>query len=134
MLEMGEAVNIRDLAERMIRLSGHAVGSEIAIRINGPRRGEKLVEDLRAPSERAEPTAHPSILRLIPVPLPIDRLSDGILQLTELASCRRDDDVSRQLFELVNEAPADSSSLVDSASLVDVAAMERSELWSPSNS
>jgi FlaA1/EpsC-like NDP-sugar epimerase len=128
MLEMGEAVNIRDLAERMIRLSGHAVGSEIAIRINGPRRGEKLVEELRAPSERAEPTAHPSILRLVPVPLPVDRLSDGILQLTELATCRRDEDVSRLLFELVNAEP------LESASLVDVAAMERSELWSPSNS
>ncbi|HEY5014975.1 MAG TPA: polysaccharide biosynthesis protein, partial [Acidimicrobiia bacterium] len=111
-----------------IRLSGHAVGTEIAIRINGPRRGEKLVEELRAPSERAEPTAHPSILRLIPVPLPGDRLDDGILQLTELASCRRDDDVSRVLFELVVTAPTDSESLVD------LAAMERSELWSPSNS
>jgi FlaA1/EpsC-like NDP-sugar epimerase len=128
MLEMGEAVNIRDLAERMIRLSGHAVGSEIAIRINGMRRGEKLVEELRAPSERAEPTAHPSIVRLVPVPLPVDRLSDGILQLTELATCRRDDDVSRLLFELVNAEP------LENASLVDVAAMERSELWSPSNS
>ena len=128
MLEMGEAVNIRDLAERMIRLSGHAVGTEIAIRISGPRRGEKLVEELRAPSERAEPTAHPSILRLIPVPLPVGTLDDGILQLTELASCRRDDDVSRVLFELVATTPTDSESLVD------LAAMERSELWSPSNS
>jgi FlaA1/EpsC-like NDP-sugar epimerase len=128
MLEMGEAVNIRDLAERMIRLSGHAVGTEIAIRINGPRRGEKLVEELRSPTERAEPTAHPSILRLIPVPLPADVLNEGILQLTELASCRRDDDASRLLFDLVSAAP------LDDAALVDLAGIERSELWSPSNS
>ena len=128
MLEMGEAVNIRDLAERMIRLSGHAVGTEIAIRINGPRRGEKLVEELRAPAERAEPTAHASILRLVPVPLGADDLGTGILKLTELAKCRRDDDVSRLLFDLVNAAP------LDDAALVDLAAMERSELWSPSNS
>jgi FlaA1/EpsC-like NDP-sugar epimerase len=128
MLEMGEAVNIRDLAERMIRLSGHAVGTEIAIRINGPRRGEKLVEELRAPSERAESTAHASILRLLPVPLPVDRLEDGIVELTDLAGCRRGDEVARLLFDLVNAAPLDSDSLVDLAS------MERSELWSPSNS
>jgi FlaA1/EpsC-like NDP-sugar epimerase len=128
MLEMGEAVNIRDLAERMIRLSGHEVGTEIAIRISGPRRGEKLVEELRAPDERAEPTEHASILRLVPVPLPGDVLDDGILQLTELAKCRRDDDVSRLLFDLVNAAPPNETALVD------LAAMERSELWSPSNS
>jgi FlaA1/EpsC-like NDP-sugar epimerase len=112
----------------MIRLSGHAVGTEIAIRINGPRRGEKLVEELRSPSERAEPTAHPSILRLVPVPLPADVLNEGILQLTELASCRRDDDASRLLFDLVSAAP------LDDAALVDLAGIERSELWSPSNS
>jgi FlaA1/EpsC-like NDP-sugar epimerase len=128
MLEMGEAVNIRDLAERMIRLSGHAVGTEIAIRINGPRKGEKLVEELCAPSERSEPTAHPSILRLLPVPLREGVLDDGILKLTELATCRRDDDVSRLLFDLVNAAG------LDTAELVDLAELERSELWSRSNS
>jgi FlaA1/EpsC-like NDP-sugar epimerase len=129
MLEMGEAVNILDLAERMIRLSGHAVGTEIAIRFNGPRRGEKLAEELRAPSERAEPTAHPSILRLVPVPLPADVLDNGILQLTELAGCRRDRDVTRLLFDLVNAGDP-----LDNDALVDIAAIERNESWTPSNS
>jgi FlaA1/EpsC-like NDP-sugar epimerase len=128
MLEMGEAVNIRDLAERMIRLSGRAVGTDIAIRIDGPRPGEKLVEELQAPEERAEPTAHPSILRLVPVPLPVDELDDGILTLSELAAGRCDDDAARVLFELVN-GPRLNGDL-----FVDVAAIERSELWSPSNS
>ena len=128
MLEMGEAVNIRDLAERMIRLSGHAVGSEIAIRISGPRRGEKLVEELRAPSERAEPTAHSSILRLVPVSLPAEVLHDGIRRLIELASCRRDDDASRLLFDLVNDASLDEEALVD------LAAMEQTEAWSQTRS
>jgi FlaA1/EpsC-like NDP-sugar epimerase len=128
MLEMGEAVNIRDLAERMIRLSGHAVGTEIAIRISGPRRGEKLVEELRAPSERAEPTAHSSILRLVPVSLPADVLDDGIRKLIELANCRRDVEASRLLFDLVNGVA------LDDAALVDLAAIEQSEIWSPSSS
>ena len=113
MLEMGEAVNILDLAGRMIRLSGHAVGSEIAIRFNGIRRGEKLVEELRDPSERAEPTAHPSIVRLVPVALPADVLDLGIHQLTELASRRREHDVSRGLFDLVNGATFGEAALVD---------------------
>jgi FlaA1/EpsC-like NDP-sugar epimerase len=128
MLEMGEAVNIRDLAERMIRLSGHAVGTEIAIRISGPRRGEKLVEELRAPAEHAEPTAHSSILRLVPVSLPPDVLDDGIRRLIELAGCRRDDEASRLLFDLVNGVT------LDDAALVDLAAIEQSEIWSPTSS
>jgi FlaA1/EpsC-like NDP-sugar epimerase len=128
MLEMGEAVNIRDLAERMIRLSGHAVGSEIAIRISGTRRGEKLVEELRDPLERAEPTAHASILRLVPVPLHAEVLNEGVHRLIELATYRRDEEVTRVLFDLVNGVP------VDDAELVDLPAMEQREVWSPSSS
>jgi FlaA1/EpsC-like NDP-sugar epimerase len=113
MLEMGEAVNILDLAGRMIRLSGHTVGSEIAIRFKGIRRGEKLVEELRDPSERAEPTAHPSILRLVPVALPADVLDVGVHQLTELAARRREHEVPRVLFGLVNGATLADEKLVD---------------------
>ena len=64
MLDMGEAVNILELAERMVRLSGHQVGTEIPIRFSGRRPGEKLAEDLQNPEEQATPTRHPSIVRL----------------------------------------------------------------------
>src|SRR4029450_1539114 len=56
MLDMGEAVNILELAERMVRLSGHQVGTEIPIRFSGRRPGEKLSEDLQNPEEQASPT------------------------------------------------------------------------------
>lgn len=126
MLEMGEAVNIRDLAERMIRLSGRTVGSEIPIRINGTRPGEKLVEELRAPSERAEPTAHPSIVHLHTIALPYDDLEAGIAKMADLASHRRGSEVSGVLFDLVNAARPDDESAVD------LNAVERSESWSRS--
>ena len=64
MLDMGEAVSILELAERMVRLSGHQVGTEIPIRFTGMRPGEKLAEDLQNPEEQANPTRHPSIVRL----------------------------------------------------------------------
>ena len=69
MLDMGKPVRIVELAERMVRLSGHRVGDEIAIEFVGARQGEKLAEDLLDPREHVQPTAHPSILRVRPVPL-----------------------------------------------------------------
>ncbi len=64
LLEMGESICIRDLAEQMIRFYGFEPGADIEIAYTGLRPGEKLDEQLYAGSERPEPTAHPGILRL----------------------------------------------------------------------
>ena len=67
MLDMGEPVRILDLAERMIRLSGLQVGTDIPIEITGMRPGEKLSESLRTPDEQVLSTSHPHINRLVPI-------------------------------------------------------------------
>jgi FlaA1/EpsC-like NDP-sugar epimerase len=97
MLEMGEPVRILDLAERMIRLSGHRVGADIAIRIVGSRPGEKLAEDLRTDEEQALATEHPSIHRVVPR---CAQEEDFMSQLEELAvaTARRDDEEVRSLL------------------------------------
>jgi FlaA1/EpsC-like NDP-sugar epimerase len=64
LLDMGEDVSIRELAEQMIRFYGFEPGTDIPIVYTGLRRGEKLVERLFADSERPEPTAHPRIMKL----------------------------------------------------------------------
>jgi FlaA1/EpsC-like NDP-sugar epimerase len=61
-LEMGEPVNIVDLARRLIRLSGRVPGRDVLIEIVGPRPGEKIVEDIVDPSEDIRPTMHPGIV------------------------------------------------------------------------
>jgi len=60
-LDMGEPIKIRYLAEQMIRLSGRQPGVEIPIRYIGLRPGEKLFEELFYGSEELIPTAHPKI-------------------------------------------------------------------------
>lgn len=59
-LDMGEAVQIVDLARQMIRLSGFAE-SDIRIEFTGLRAGEKLFEEPLADAERTLPTPHPRL-------------------------------------------------------------------------
>jgi len=69
LLDMGEPVRIRDLAENMIRLAGFNIrdvnnpDSGIAIEIVGKRPGEKLFEELFYDRNNARPTRHPKIMR-----------------------------------------------------------------------
>jgi FlaA1/EpsC-like NDP-sugar epimerase len=100
MLEMGQPVRILELAQRMIRLSGLSAGSDIEVRITGIRPGEKLAEELAEIEEEASMTAHPSILRLQPLPVDESVLRRGVGVLEELASVRDNDGTARLVFEL----------------------------------
>jgi len=64
LLDMGESVSIRDLAEQMIRFYGFEPEADIPIVYTGLRGGEKLLEKLFADTETPEPTEHPKILKL----------------------------------------------------------------------
>ncbi|MDH4247722.1 MAG: polysaccharide biosynthesis protein [Deltaproteobacteria bacterium] len=61
-LDMGEPMKIRYLAEQMIRLSGKTPGEDIEIVYTGLRPGEKMYEELFHLSENLEPTPHEKIL------------------------------------------------------------------------
>jgi FlaA1/EpsC-like NDP-sugar epimerase len=69
LLEMGESVKIRALAENMIRLAGLSVrsetnpGGDIAIEVTGIRPAEKLYEELFYDPAQATRTRQPKILR-----------------------------------------------------------------------
>jgi FlaA1/EpsC-like NDP-sugar epimerase len=68
LLDMGEPVRIKDLAEQMVRLSGlslrdeHNSNGDIEIVCTGLRPGEKLYEELLIDAD-SQPTSHPLIYR-----------------------------------------------------------------------
>jgi FlaA1/EpsC-like NDP-sugar epimerase len=64
MLDMGEQVSILGLAQRMIRLRGLRVDSDIQIKYTGIRPGEKLHEELSYCDELHTLTSHSRIYRL----------------------------------------------------------------------
>jgi FlaA1/EpsC-like NDP-sugar epimerase len=61
-LDMGEPVKIKDLAEHMIRLSGLRPGEDIAVETVGIRPGEKLFEELFYHEESQKPAHHPGLM------------------------------------------------------------------------
>lgn len=67
-LDMGEPVQIYDLAERLIRIMGHSVkddknpDGDIEIQVTGLRPGEKLYEELLL-GDNVSGTDHPMIMR-----------------------------------------------------------------------
>jgi len=62
-LDMGEPIKIKYLAEQMIRLAGKEPGKDIKIEYTGLRPGEKLYEELFHESEQLAPTEHEKLFR-----------------------------------------------------------------------
>ena len=60
--DMGEAVKIYDLAEKMIRLAGKVPHRDIMIIETGLRPGEKLYEELLSNGENTLPTYHKKVM------------------------------------------------------------------------
>jgi FlaA1/EpsC-like NDP-sugar epimerase len=111
LLEMGEPVRIRDLAENMIRLAGLSVRSEInprgdvAIVESGMRLGEKLEEELFYDPAHAERTAHPRILRAPPTTPAADGLEEALAALTRAIEREDEAELRRVLFDFAEREP-----------------------------
>ncbi len=116
MLDMGEPVRILDLAERMIRLSGRVVGTEVAVRVVGPRPGEKLSEDLYDPAEPGGPTAHPQVACVRRRPMSRATLDAGLDDLDAVAERGDDAAAARVLAEVAGLGADDAGTTIDMTS------------------
>jgi len=82
-LDMGEPVQIRVLAEQMIRLAGKQPGRDIKIVYTGLRPGEKLHETLFHTDEPYRQTAHPKILQAPTRRVDADAVLDALNQMRQ---------------------------------------------------
>lgn len=81
LLEMGEPVKIRDLADNLIRLSGLVPEKDIAIIYTGLRPGEKLYEELLIEGEGIKKTHHDKIRVLESLNINIDELTSVLTSI-----------------------------------------------------
>jgi FlaA1/EpsC-like NDP-sugar epimerase len=111
-LDMGEPVRIVDLAQNMIRLSGHeprmpgedAVGArDVRIQFTGSRPGEKIHEELWGDGEAVGETGHPKIMRLSRPPVDGAWLEGELAQLEQLADEGDTLEVVAKLGSIVRE-------------------------------
>jgi FlaA1/EpsC-like NDP-sugar epimerase len=98
-LEMGERVNIGELAERMVRLSGLRVGHDVEIRTVGARPGENVTEAIVGPAEQTIRRDGP--LRVIaPVQLSAAAVHTTVDRLSRLAAAQDDKGARTVLLEV----------------------------------
>ena len=105
-LDMGEPVKIRDLAEKMVRLSGleikdeHTPYGDIEITCTGLRPGEKLYEELLIGGDVSS-TRHQKIMMAKEVKLPWTKLESILGQLNQ--ACYRFD--HQAIRDILAQAP-----------------------------
>ena len=80
-LDMGNAVKIYDLACNLIRLYGYLPEKDIAIKIGGLKKGEKIVEENLIDSKTMEKTQHPKIYKVKEEHLPGAILDEQLAKL-----------------------------------------------------
>jgi len=103
-LHMGEPVQIMDLAETLITLSGLKPHEDIQIIETGMRPGEKLYEELRFETEETVPTSHPKIfINKLDTPEP-ETVATALKVLARLVRERNEDELRRFLNGLLPEA------------------------------
>lgn len=91
LFDMGEAVKIRSLAERMIKLSGLEPDKDIEIKYTGLRPGEKLMEELLTKKENTLPTYHEKIFIAKQEDVNPQEVEKSISELAELLSSDQED-------------------------------------------
>ena len=96
LLDMGEPVNILNMAKKMIYLSGltpideENKNGDIEIKITGLRPGEKLYEELLIGDKSAE-TDHPKIMKAHEETLDWETIFEGVENFKE--ACKEQDNV-----------------------------------------
>ena len=108
LLDMGEPILIKKLAEQMIALSGQTLKSDknldgdIEILITGLRPGEKLYEELLI-NKNAIKTSHPNIFKANEPFIPFKNIKKSISKIYSFIEKGKDDEVLALIMDLIPE-------------------------------
>ncbi|MDT8334184.1 MAG: nucleoside-diphosphate sugar epimerase/dehydratase [Desulfurivibrionaceae bacterium] len=106
-LDMGEPMLIRELAEQMIRLSGLVPGRDIEIIYTGLRPGEKLFEEIFHERENLQKTNHPKLFLASSREVDWQWLQEELAALHRSASSRDISALIEHLRQIVPEYQGD---------------------------
>lgn len=109
-MDMGQPVRIRELAEKMIRLAGKTPGRDIQVTYTGLRPGEKLHEELFYAAEELLPTPHPKLMQASSFAIDLAGIAAGIEALeraVKAGSARDAIDCLRALVPEFHAMPAE---------------------------
>jgi FlaA1/EpsC-like NDP-sugar epimerase len=126
-LDMGEPLRIKHLAEQMIRLSGLELDRDIQIQYTGLRPGEKLFEELFHEKEGLRVTEHSKVLLADARKVDSQWLKQ---QLTKLVLKSREGDSSPLLKQLQVIVPEYQIGQDKSANLIDAQALDSAKVVS----
>lgn len=107
LLDMGEPVLVKELAENMIRLAGLSVrdanrpDGDIEIAITGKRPGEKMYEELFYDESSASGTKHPKIMRAPGGKASNKELDEALPLLIAALEARNETESRRILFDTI---------------------------------
>ena len=100
-LDMGEPVKIKDLAEDMIRLAGLVPGRDIKLKYIGLRPGEKMFEELSMSAESVDTTSHEKIFVLRDNDLDPAGLNKLLQKLEQAIKDEDSDAAEREIFSFL---------------------------------
>lgn len=100
-LDMGEALNILEMARDIIILSGHEPESEIPISITGLREGERLHEMLASGTEKLESSGEEKIFIASPSDHVPEDIEEEITRMIDAARGGRREDVIASFSRLI---------------------------------
>src|SRR5262249_56355376 len=106
-LDMGEPVNILDLAKETITLSGLKPFEEIDITFTGIRAGEKLFEELQFSEEQMDKTRHPKIFIGKIAAYPEQKVEHALQRLAYLSRDGQEQELREFINEFLPEAQVD---------------------------
>jgi len=104
MLDMGDPVKIKDLARRLIEMSGLRPGEDVEIRVIGVRPGEKLHEELWNKDAKVSATSFARVFRVHAEGVE-DDFERELAGLEQIALRREDKEVYDRLFHLLALLP-----------------------------